>query len=268
LAWRAHVLARFGIIALVGLQITWGGDVPFIPSHSMLRTSLPSAVSDFLASGYRGNREERLAPFGNYSKIGRALPSEAVTQDHENLQSLGIRSQRISDAPGTQGGISYGGLERSSDVHQLLQGLGVTHVVADRKKAPGHASLASDFMFHDWVRHTTSPRAFGALTLSEMPARTPEDTLSHDALVAVLGCKQQSYAPGVYELRQLNRSPHEAGATFPAPKRALGTQLVDYVASEDVRLAVTLEGCATPKKLRAQSFRELVRRKHETLWVR
>lgn len=268
LAWRTHMFARVGVAALVALQVIWGGDVPFIPSHSMLHASAPSAAAEFLASGYKGDREGRLRPFGVYSQIGRALPEGAVTLLHEELLSLGIGSRRVSDCMGTQGAISYGQLGSSREVDELLRGLGVTHVVADRKRSRSHASLASDFMFYSWLEHTIEARYFGSLTLSKMPLRAPETESSKDAVVAVLGCKPRGYAAGTYLLRDLNRSAHESTAPFPAPRAPLRSTPGDYVAPADVEFVVTFEGCAIPGRLKSQGFRELVRRNEETLWVR
>src|SRR5690606_23373510 len=77
------VLVKSAAVALVGLQIVWGGDVYFIQTHAMIRSPIKEVV-DLLSSGFERKYESRFDVQKRYQKIGAALPKDARVLFHEH----------------------------------------------------------------------------------------------------------------------------------------------------------------------------------------
>ena len=204
--------------ALVGLQVVAGGDVYFFPTNPMVHGSPVKHVADLAASGFRGEREARLRPFGPWFDLGVALPSGAKPLVHELQPHVGLRHRSVSDAMAWQGAITYGRQRSRREVHALLQRLGVTHLIWETGLSHAGDSLAADLVFFDYAtRGAVDARPYGHLTLARVPDAAPDDAPYGPALV--LGCGA-SYPAGLYDVADLTVPPYEAAPRWPAPRVA------------------------------------------------
>jgi hypothetical protein len=219
LVWRStRVVGRALLAGLIGLQIVWGGDVPFIRTHAMAGSAIGRSL-DLLESGYKKQYSERLAYEGDMVMLGRALPKDARLLLHENHAHLGLGVPSLTDWLTYQFGISYGLQEGPPQVHGLLRSMGVTHVAWRPERSRGWDSLAGDLTFFDFVLNATGEkRRVGGHWLvalrPEPPKPRPRST------VLVLSCALPK--SGLYELSDL-RAPSfgpERGR-YPEPREVL-----------------------------------------------
>jgi hypothetical protein len=201
LVWRVGRLPRAALAALVGLQIVWGADVYFFPTHAIVAdTPLKPAIA-LMSSGHRKDYRDRFRRLGDFYEVGRKLPPKAKVLVHESHVHLGLDAPSVSDWSGWQGGISYGRLKSPRGVYQALRDLGVTHLVWYRGDRDWD-SYAGDMLFFDFAeRWTVNHQNAGGLVLAEMPAAPPALARWNDR-VAYLACPGR-YTPGLYRMDQL-----------------------------------------------------------------
>jgi hypothetical protein len=217
LTWRAHWVARIPLAGLVGLQLVWGSDAYFIPSHSMLHVAPLKNTIDFISSGYRKEYASRLKPFGGWPEVGRVLDkNNHVVLLHDDMDHLGLRTRFVAADPALQAGIDYASQRSPRAVWQLLEGMGVTHMVWSTSRA--RHSIASDLVFFDFAtRYSRNQRVISGLTLAELPVEPPTDRAFGDTL-AWLACDGRLKA-GFYHLRELAIYPGDNNPCggFPKP---------------------------------------------------
>lgn len=204
LVWRVGLPHRVLLVALIVLQVIWGGDVYFASQHGMHadRSILPVVVR-LLGEGNKGDYEDRFR-FGEADlyTIGRNLEPGAKVVVHDSHLALGLKRPAVMDMCGWQGGISYGRLKSPHDLYAQLAGYGVTHLVWQTEKSRGHDSLASDLKFFWFARtYGLSPSVVGGQTVAVMPLMV-DAADKFPVNVAVLAC-DGTYAPGVYQLDSL-----------------------------------------------------------------
>jgi hypothetical protein len=239
LAWRSHWLHRVLMSALVGVQIIWGSDVPFFRTHQMIHDSPFKATVDLIATGFEGNYEKRLKPFGMMEKVGDTLPPDAKVLVHDVHLTLGLRNRRVSDAAGRQGAIVYGRMRSTRETYDLLRSLGVTHVLWNSTNTESLDSVAGSFVFLELVRtQTTDVKRFGSWRLGRLML-TPPPERPFPENVALLTCGSR-YAVGMYRRSDLIVPGLERNkSVYPAPHKPLSSAKVtlksligeaDYVA--------------------------------------
>lgn len=277
LIWRTGWPARVAAGTLVGLQIVWGADVYFIPTHAMIKSPV-KAVVDLLGAGYKGDYESRFKIFSPYSDIARHLPKKARVLLHDNHVHVGLDASQVSDWGGWQFGISYGRLGSPRAVHDLYTKMGVTHLVWDRQVSKGWDTVAGDLVFFSYaLRYGQQPKSFGKTILAEMPEAPPPEAFRDE--VAYLGCDQQ-YKAGLYKLSDLTvpvfgpKSKKFPKPRQPGPKRGEPTEAL----LDQAGFAVLDPKCFTMSPARKDQFvlaaKRLVIRpprgtsKHLELWVR
>jgi hypothetical protein len=266
--WRSHRFARFALLPLVALQLVWGGDVYFIPTHAILGQPPSKAVIDLLSTGYQKNYEDRFRPYGDIYAIGRTMPKGAKVLLHEIHGHVGIRADAVSDALPLQYGIDYGRLSSPRAMYDLYDGMGITHIVWGTRTSMKWDSIASDLVYHHFVtHHALEPRQFGGLTIARMPTTPPATHFT--ARVAFFGCNT-TYASGLYELRDLTVP---AGShpkdKYPTPRIPEGTHernapqtLIDQSGF------VVFEPCHAPLPPLTALFDHAVSRDTVELWIR
>lgn len=226
LVWKAGAGSKIAALAtrcaagaLIALQVIWGGDVYFIPTHAMIRSPL-KAVLDLLNAGYQKKYTERFNVYPGFQSMARALPARSRVLLHDNHVHLGIGAETVSDWGGWQFGISYGRLRSPRETWDLLRGMGVTHVAWEHQLSKGWDSVAGDLVFFDFVQRNTQKKAkHGSMWLAEMgPAPPPE--MPFTGPVAWLGCNdKQSYRNGLYEVSDLTVPVFGPRAnTYPPPR--------------------------------------------------
>jgi hypothetical protein len=269
LIFRTGLAARAAASVLIALQLIWGGDVYFIPTHPYTRSSLKKAV-DLFSSGFRKKLDERTKIFPPFYDIGKALPPRATVLIHENNPHLGIAAKSVNDSNGWQGGISYGELRTPREVYDKLKSFGVTHLLWNSQQSKGGDSYASDFMFFNFVTmYGQAPRRFGPMTLAQMPSAPPDDKDFKGAVIA-LTCRG-TYAPGLYPLKAMTvpaLGPRRAA--FPRPiKRLPGPEESLAPLIDQASFALIQGGCpiGIPEQVRA-SYTLIARRKTIEFWAR
>ena len=201
LVWHTHRFARLPLACLIGLQIIWGGDVYFVPTHKMARSPI-LATSNLIAGGFSKDRGARLRCFYPYEEVGQTLPSNARLLLHEVRGATGVRVTAVSDAMGWQGAISYGRLATPSEIYEKLRGLGITHILWTPAMSMGYDMLAGDLKFLWFVERHAGPVArYGQFALGALGARPASDARFPE-VVAYLGCGA-TYARGLYRLDEL-----------------------------------------------------------------
>ncbi len=269
LIWRMGVLPRIGLAALAGLQLIWGGDVYFIPGHTMAGGAPIRTVSDLLAQGYKKKYEGRLVISGEYEKIAAALPREARILLHEDNRRLGLFRPVVTDFVPWQYGIRYGRMPSPAAVHDALIGFGVTHVVYRTGKSRNFDTLAGDLRFFEYVtNYGADSKRIGGRTVVRVPAERPEGTGN---AVLYLGCNRW-YERGLHDLDALN-----VPEMWPArgqPRVKASTVYADDPAELDplidgAQFVVVGANCKTNVPQNALSgFVQAAMRGKEQLWVR
>jgi hypothetical protein len=210
LLWnRRHVLVRGLVLALVGLQICWGSDVPFFPTHNMIQESPFRLVTSFLASGFL-RTPNRFRFYGDTGAAGELLPNGSVLLLHNVYQAnLGVHF--VNDL--WQGGINYGELASPDAIYQRLRTYGVSDLVWYTKKGLDWTSLAHDMAFANFaLNYVIGQRPVGQLTLGHMPRQAPSTTFNDR--VAMLTCGQP-FRSGWYNLQLLGSGPQSSGTAHP-----------------------------------------------------
>ena len=263
--WQSGALVRALASLLVALQIVWGGDVPFFPGHAFIGTTPYKTTIDLLSTGYRKNLADRLHwPFTDFSELGAALPAGARVLIHGDLGPLGMGAAIVTDSTGWQGAISYGRYRSFAQTHQVLRGLGATHVLWIVDWAQQTNSLADDLVFYGFTQqHLPPPRAVGAYRMAALPPQAPPER--DHPLVLFLG-NGDSYPNGLYRMEALTvpgAGPHRK-SDYPAPLQAAGGNEASLVRHAGF---VVLEPAATPG-IALPGFTRILRRGKYELWIR
>jgi hypothetical protein len=231
LAWRAGLAARVGVVALAGLQLVWGAEMVFWPTHQMAGRSGLALVNDFFARTMRKDTDTRTRPFEDLAQIGRSIPKSSKVLVHAEHLRLGLGVQTATDAYRVQYGISYGYLNSPGEVYTLFRRLGITHVLWTPEQTHEENSLAAELVFHGFVtQNLRNVQYFGARSLGELRDKAPAPTPSEVLYYACDG----KYENGLYELSDLRISPvlapGEKTQTPPSPRvRIDGTNRNDLL---------------------------------------
>jgi hypothetical protein len=217
LAWRQGWLARVPLVALVGMQVVWGGDALFIRSHAMTR-ELPMVHSArLIESGYKGSWSLRERAFGTLQEIGEALPPKSSVLLHELNPRLGLSARVVNDMAGLQSGIRYGLMDSPQEVYDLYRDLGITHIVWAQRKSIGFDSMGGDLRFFEFVNTIDTPKTAGSFYYGPMPDAAPEFESSNIVLYA--GCGP-TFEPGFFRVGEMNvpnRQPRKIRGFKPIP---------------------------------------------------
>jgi hypothetical protein len=231
LIWRTGQRAvRGALVALVGLQLAWGADVPFFPTHNLIGTT-PYSLSLSLASSGFTHVSKRLRPYGPFGEIGEALPRDANVLVHDSPLHLGINARSVQDQ--WQGRISYAQLRTPAAIYRELRDLGITHVMWEPGYSHGWSSLANDLAFWNFAwNHVGASQQFKQFSISLMPSDEPSDEL--EDRVAVFSCGEPM-PTGWYRLSDVNVPPGgqarpdkaEAALAFPDVLDSAGFLVLD-----------------------------------------
>lgn len=266
LAWRLGLPARLGIALLFCFQLLWSLDIPFIPSHVMAPDRSPfKTTADLLAQGYKQNLTGRLSYRQNMVKVGQAVPQDAKVLIHEMHVFFGIGRDVASDFAGTQGGISYSSVHSPSELHALLQSMGVTHLLWKRNTAAGQDSLASDLLFHDYLqRFVGKQKNVSGMRLGELGEQpSPGETFGES--VAVATCKGP-YKEGVYPVHALDASPWDPDKPW---RKIKPNERLDKARLERADYVVEDDSCKDLPSVKSnRAFRRLATRAGATLYAR
>ncbi|MBI3206953.1 MAG: hypothetical protein HYZ29_35780 [Myxococcales bacterium] len=261
--WQSGAAVRVAAASLLALQVAWGSDVPFIPTHALINTSPYRKVLDLAATGYRRNYTERFRAFPWWHEIKPRLPATAKVLVHGDLGPLGLGRPIVSDMIGWQGGISYGRHRSPAELHALLRSFGVTHAVWLPNWGPRWNSVADDLVFYVFVhRHLVERFNSGQHQVgrvSELPPRSEPF-----GLVLYWG-SGKSYASGLFHVESLTvpgYGKHER-SEYPPP---LSTADDASALARDAEFVV-LE-TETPGAPDLSEFERVMVRGNQEIWAR
>jgi hypothetical protein len=267
LLWQSGKLTRLALSALVGLQVVWAGDLPFLSTHTMSRSSMKRVI-DLLASGYNRDYDKRFETMTHWVNMHNKLPRGARVLLHDNHTHLGLAAETVSDWGAWQFGISYGRHRTPREIYDLLKGMGVTHISWDRANSNGWDSVAGDIMFFEFaMRETVDRQNVDGAILAKMPTAPP--SAPFDDRVAMLGCNNL-YKSGVYKIQDLTVPVFGPKSGHYPPPRAEGTP--DEILAQ-ANILVLDERCHKPPTNFELAARRKVMRdgrgsRELTLWLR
>jgi hypothetical protein len=266
LAWSVNRWVRIGTTLLVALQLVWGGDVPFLPTHAMIEDVPAKRAITLLSSTFRGEWDSRFRTNpGNkgYEAIAEHLPKDAVVLLHEEYLRFGLGRPVVGDSARWQGGIHYPVLQQSDRVFDRLKDCGVTHIVWETSHSINREiPVSGELIFYDFVFHYGRERRdFGGSGVVSMPSVRP--AARNPGMVAYLGCRGQNAMP-LAELDAAAANDDERPRLQEADAAARITQLVDNAAFVVIR-----ERCGNPVPPSvSESFVAAPRWGDLALWVR
>jgi hypothetical protein len=272
LVWREARRARIMLAGLIGLEVTWGAAVPFIPSHRAAAAAIPRVVVDLLAHGYTTDATEPLRAYPEWESVARALPPAAKVLVHEERISAGLERASVQDFPGDQGALYWGapGATTPLEVWRTLQAHGVTHLLWTERADRGFDTVAGGLVFFDFVTHhakrlgSSDGLAFAKLGNVPPPPSEPGEVAYYpcpdddepqarastwDPVWAPGAIPGASFAPGLYPLGALARTD---GKAIPA----LG--VTRAAALERARFALYDARCQGPFPPEARARFELI----------
>ena len=226
--WGEGGWARVGVAALVGLQLVWGGDVPFLRSHRTATALPPKVVIDLLGMGFERDFDRRFESYPDWEAMGRALPRGAKVLVHEEELHFGLGVATALDYSGDQGTFYWGEPDTASPraVWTALRAHGITHVLWADRLDHGTDTPAAALVFFDLVTHHVKRLGtFGGFALGELGTEPPpEGRVGGD--VAYFPCETgfpfAPFTPGLYSLAAMARAPGDTRGVAPA---ALGVGL-------------------------------------------
>jgi hypothetical protein len=215
--WRMGAVVRGPLVFVLGAQVAWGLDVPFIPSDNMVAEGSELRASELLASsGYRHDTSARQRPLSPYLAIGPSLPRGSKVLIHEVQTTSGLGTAIVNDSPSDQALIHYAAARTASDVYDLLRGVGTTHLLWRHEESSQRDSIAGDLVFFWFTANVVANRRqFEGLDVGALPMQSPGPIPIPDE-VAVMGCNGD-LPDGLYRLADLAASPFDNEHRAPTP---------------------------------------------------
>jgi hypothetical protein len=187
LAWSAGAVARLGVVLLIALQLAWGNDVPWLPTHAMIGEVPAVRALRLLSSTFRGDLRSRFEFDTGFEGLDQTLPKNAYVVLHEEYLRLGLNRRAIQDSLRYQAGIDYAQLARPDRVHDLLKSLGVTHLVWGHASPAREIPISGELVFFGYaLRYGEDRHPVGGFEVAKLPARRPPPR--EPGTVAYLGC--------------------------------------------------------------------------------
>lgn len=204
LAWQMGLLVRAAVVALVALQLVWGGDIYFYREHGMVPGDNPlKALVDHLGAGQEHRYEERDRPVADLLELGQLMPKGSKPVLHGLDGRLGLGHAFLVDEIGWQGAIDYAVLESPAAARALWRKLGATHVSWFRNRgSTSPEDLAREAVFARTLQqYTTEAVPAGGRLLARLMDRPKDAALANaPTRIAWLGCggdpMTRVYTPG------------------------------------------------------------------------
>lgn len=269
LAWRSSSWAKLPVAALIGLQLAWGSDVPFMPGHAMLGRPPTAAAIELASSGHRQQVKGRLDVFEPYQSIGKTLnPATDRVLLHDHHMNLGLRVMTLEDDAHTTGYFDYGAQPSFAGVERMMRAAGVTHIVWVPRQSQGWAGYAGDLVFFDFLRsHIGAVKTYGSFNVARLQSGADLDL--RPAKVAYFGC-QGAYTKGVYSLSSMNfpdMLSYDA-KKFPKPELPISDPAALEAQLPSVRYVVFDPSCGGKAPRGLRKFELLANRSTVQLWAR
>jgi hypothetical protein len=221
LAWNAGIAGRIAIVLLVAVQLVWGNDVPWLPTHAMLREVPAMRSLRVLSSTYRGETSARLKFDTGFEGLDHMLPRDAYVLLHEEYLRLGLNRRAIQDSLRLQAGIDYRQLARPDRVHDHLKSLGATHLVWGGGSPNREVPLSGELVFWGYaLRYGEGRTSAGGFGVAKLPAQRPPPR--EPGLVAYVGCNVARVVP-LSAVDQVAAGDGNVGSIAADPAAAVGS---------------------------------------------
>jgi hypothetical protein len=258
--WELGPFVRMPLIALIALQIVWGGDYYFSGSER-----ISSSIS-LIKSSIDGRAQERFAGYRReYRQLGEALPANAQVMLHNNHVMLGIDRPVLLDWAGYQGVFDYRQYRTPRQLYDRLKQLGMTHVVyvPGSRNAPTKQEEVIFAMFA--TMHRDDTRSFNQLRLFPVGERPDEPARP----ISVVCWHVRNYDTGLYAIEALSSNeemppdlqqhppPREAPSESDAAAVAAMIDQADAFISNTDALPHNVRNALAEKFMRAQSHSSL-----------
>jgi hypothetical protein len=261
-------LPKIPCALLVIAQIAWSTDIPFFPTHAMLRDTPLRTFIGIAASGFQGRDRRFFDIDTEWSDIAAVLPKDAHVLIHENQMHFGIQRETLSDQPQT--GIDY--IEDWSPelMYDHFLRLGVTHIVTNGRISKSLDAFGGDVAFFNFVtQYAVDARTVGGHVVYRMPDSRPRSKFRGRVLWGSCG----SYKNGVYDVRGLSyRFRYGADMSkepFPPPLFEVKDPAAGSKVLAEVDAVVNNGGCFPfPESLASAGFVDVASRDGAQIWVR
>ncbi len=212
-AWQSGRAVRWGVSALIGLQLVWGADAYFTRNHTMLGSSPIAALANYLgvSNPHLRDPEQRRQLPTVFNQIGAALPEHAIVLVHSFSAKLGLMAQTVADGPGWQGGIEYLEHATPTETHRLWRQLGITHVLWEDRRVPATTDdFAREVAVLRAIRlYVDEVKSFGIYRLGSLRDSVRPVLEPHAKTALAWLARDPARGPGVYRLPEFGRGKPE-----------------------------------------------------------
>ncbi|MFZ5894588.1 MAG: hypothetical protein ACOY0T_26225 [Myxococcota bacterium] len=265
LLWQRGWLTRALVFVWASLQVVWGGDHPFIPTHSMLGDSPYRDAVRFLTEGYKQNYEGRLM-VADLEEIGSTTPKGSKLVVHQAQIHLGLGRMSVNDSPHSQTGLDYSVLD-SRSLYELFRSWKVTHILMLPQPSDIEwDNIAGNLVLANFLdRYAGAHYKLGSWTVYPMPSLAPPQQ-PQNPTVFYAGCNNHDrYRSGLYQLRDMRRVGTEPYAS-PREAEVLDNEAVTRSFMERADYLV-VDNCRRGMADRDE-FKEIYRRPEAVLYRR
>ena len=216
--WQMQVPVRVGVGLVLFVQLAWGANHPFLPSHAMLGQAALKHTIDFLGSGFSsaGQLEGRFAVDPGLEAAGALTPRGARVLIHGQHLRLGIGRAGATDVIEQQSAFAYRMWSSPREVLENLRTIGVTDIVWTPVPALW-TDWGSELGFFDFVTHyAVDRRAAGGYFVAHVPEELP--AWPADATVDLRLCRGRGQIPMSALNDVMAGAPVSGGAPPGAPR--------------------------------------------------
>ncbi|HEY0715906.1 MAG TPA: hypothetical protein VGF45_24700 [Polyangia bacterium] len=263
----AGVRVRGALVALIGFQLVWGGDVYFIRTHAMVGDSPLKPFADRVAGGHERKSRDRFVWHDPLAELSRELPPSARVLIHEMKTKLGIGRPTVVDEIGWQGLFDYVSIDTPANVFDMWRRLGVTHALWKSDRGDQSAMwLAREAVFGRTLKlHQRAEIQNAGVRLSTLATEPGPPAAGTPTRIVWLGCGGDP-ARGIYSPRAL--------AQGQAPELAIDESTLTQSADQALRganAAIVRSACGGLSAAHTElgrSFEHAINAGGVTLWVR
>lgn len=257
--WRAGILARIGVSLLVGLQVVWGFDAPFVYGGDRLRDGIALIKSGYSSadddSRFRYNASER--------QLAESLPEDALVLGRYFKELLGFDRATLNTHADIQTYIRFSRVVSLRDFWQLCRDRGVTHLLyPDGQRQPPRIQEA---ILVDALA-ALSPNRWKSQgkVIAELPSDPPASTDPY--LVLVQGLDE--YQDGIYPVGKLSRDNRLPRKSTPRPLKKLDRKSFEMLALASDAVVWRRQTDQKKMNLLREHFRKIESFGSTEIWLR
>lgn len=225
-AWQLGWFARVGVLALVALQVIWGGDELIYSQYGRL-----TAAINLFRAGYERTTAQRWSTHP-LVEMGKTLPANAKVLYHQGRTTLGLNRVVALDLTGSEALFNYTDVTNVRDLVNEWQKGGITHVMYDLPTGIGRETRKLEVLFQMARRAIGPGKSFGSYALMDIRG---VHGLPAEQGLRVISLGIPGYQDGLYPVTALgvNEWLDNSMRHYPTPEQTIPTdpaalgQLVD-----------------------------------------